>query len=49
MRPHFFDGIGIDFSLFNPAFFIKKYLACCCACLIVIAIIAGVIFFNYFI
>jgi len=39
VRPSLFDGLGIDFNLFNPFYLFKKYAVCCCACLIIVAVV----------
>jgi len=42
-RPSLFDGLGIDFNLLNPMYFLKKYFWCICACCICVGAVFGII------
>ena len=46
VRPSFFDGLGIDFNLFNPMYFMRKYFVCCCVCCIIVVAIGVLLFLN---
>ena len=46
VRPSFFDGLGIDFNLFNPFFFFKKYAMCCGVCCVVLVVVVIIVLMN---
>jgi len=46
VRPSFFDGLGIDFNLFNPMYFMRRYFVCCCIFAIIVVAVLVLLFMS---